>query len=147
MKLLVDSCVFIASFDNQSEHRTIAIQLFDELARRQIIITMPAHGWFEVQCTLQRLSSLDKSFTGPRIAGLMTYPMELLHIDQPFIQKYSMAPIPYIKAGDHIFIAVAKLNDIPLITTDKKMIAVSKECGVRVFTPSEFLTDIDRMAL
>lgn len=143
MKLLVDSSVFIASFDSQSELRAEAIQLLRELTKRQIIISMPAHGWFEVQCALQRLSRVDKRFSGPNIDGRMNYLLELIHIDEPFIKKYSMADIPYIKAGDHIFIAVAKLNSVPLITSDKKMIAVSKECGVQVFTPAEFLAAQD----
>lgn len=147
MKLLIDSCVFIAAFDSQSSNRADSIQLLSELAKRQIVITMPAHGWFEVQCNLQRLSSLEKNFVGPRIAGQMNYQVELIHIDEPFIRKYSMVPIPYIKAGDHIFIAVAKLNNVPLITTDKKMTTISKECGVRVFTPSEFLAGIVGMEL
>ncbi|UPT73204.1 MAG: PIN domain-containing protein [Elusimicrobiota bacterium] len=147
MKLLVDSCVFIASFDKRSQHRATAIQLFDELAKRQIVITMPAHGWFEVQCTLQRLSSLDKSFSGPTIAGKMNYLLELLHIDKPFIQKYSMAPIPYIKAADHIFLAVAKLNNVPLITTDNKMLSIASQCGVNALPPADFLAKIDQLNL
>lgn len=75
----------------------------------------------------------------------MDYPIELLHIDQPFIEKYSMADVPYIKAGDHIFIAIAKVNDYPLITSDAKMIEVSKKCGIRVFKPSEFMHELPKI--
>ena len=107
MKLLVDSCVFIDSFDPKSPNHRAAVQLLEQLRLRGLLITMPATGWFEVQCTLQRLR-LEKRFVGPEIAGRMDYPIILLHIDQPFIEKYAMADIPYIKAGDHIFIAIAK---------------------------------------
>jgi hypothetical protein len=99
---------------------------------------MPAHGWFEVQCTSQRLS-LERRFVGPTIAGRMDYPIRLIHIDKAFIEKYAMADIPYIKAGDHIFIAIAKLDGYVLITSDKQAISVAKQCGVRVFEPEEFL--------
>jgi hypothetical protein len=102
---------------------------------------MPAHGWFEVQCTLQRLL-VEKRFVGPVIQGQMSYPVELIHIDQPFIQKYAMASIPYLKAGDHIFLAIAKLNGYPLITCDLNMTEVAKECGIRVFSPSEFSREL-----
>ena len=141
MKLIVDSCVFIDSFDPQSPNYHDAFQLLAELRARDLLITMPAHGWFEVQCALQKLSS-EQRFVGPVIAGRMVYPVELIHIDEPFIEKYAMADIPYIKAGDHIFIAIAKFNDYPLITSDAKMINVSKQCGVRVFKPAEFMNEL-----
>jgi hypothetical protein len=52
-KLLVDSCVFIDSFDPQSPNHPAAIQLLEELRNRGLLIWMPASGWFEVQCALQ----------------------------------------------------------------------------------------------
>ncbi len=141
MKLLVDSCVFIDAFDPQSPNHSAAVQLLEELRVRGLLIAMPTSGWFEVQCTLRRLS-LEQRFVGPVIAGRMDYPVELIHIDKPFIEKYAMADIPSIKAGDHIFIAIAKINDYPLITSDAKMIDVSKQCGVRVFEPAEFMNEL-----
>ncbi len=141
MKLIVDSCVFIDAFDPQSPNHPPAVQLLEELRARDLLITMPAHGWFEVQCAFQMLS-LEQRFVGPFIAGRMDYPIELIHIDKPFIEKYAMADIPYIKAGDHIFVAMAKTNDCPLITSDAKMITISKECGVRVFKPAEFMNEL-----
>jgi hypothetical protein len=104
---------------------------------------MPAHGWFEIQCASQKLG-LEKRFKGPAIAGRMDCPIELIHIDKEFIEKYAMADIPYIKAGDHIFVAIAKLNDYPLITSDKKMIVASKKCGIRVFKPVEFMKELGK---
>ena len=73
----------------------------------------------------------------------MDYPITLIHIDKAFIKKYAMANIPYIKGGDHIFIIIAKIDNYTLITSDKKAISVSKECGVRVFEPEEFLKKLE----
>ena len=142
-KLLVDSCVFVDAFDPQSPNHPAAFRLLEELLARELLITMPAHWWFEVKCALQKLSS-EQSYVAPVIAGRMVYPVNLIHIDKPFIEKYSKADIPYIKAGDHIFIAVAKINDYTLITSDKKMIDVSKQCGVRVFEPTEFMNELNQ---
>jgi predicted nucleic acid-binding protein len=50
-----------------------------------------------------------------------------------------MAAIPYIKAGDHIFLAIAKVDGLPLITSDAKMISVAKRCGVKVFHIKELV--------
>ena len=63
-------------------------------------------------------------------------------VDQPFIQKYAMADIPYIKASDHIFIAIAKINDYPLVTSDSKMTDVAKQRNIRVFSPTEYLNEL-----
>jgi len=141
MKILVDSCVFIDWFDPQSANHTASAALLTELKARNLLITVPAHGWFEVQCAFQKLEQ-DKRFVGPIIDGRMDYTVKLLHIDQPFIEKYAMADIPYIKAGDHIFIAIAKVNNYTLITSDAKMIGVSKKCGIRIFTPAEFMDEL-----
>ena len=72
----------------------------------------------------------------------MEYPIELIHIDKSFIEQYAMVNVPYIKAGDHIFIVIAKVNDYPLITSDANMIDVSKKCGIRVFKPAEFMDEL-----
>ena len=140
MKLIVDTCVFIDAFDEQSENYATSFKLLEYLTIKNELISMPAHGWFEVQCTLQRLIN-EKKFKGPVINGKMNYPIQLIHIDKSFILKYSMTDIPYIKGGDYIFIAVAKKNDLPLVTSDNKMIQVCKQCDVQVFTPSEYLEE------
>lgn len=141
MKPLIDSCVFIDAFDPKSANHVASLALLEELRRRNILITMPAHGWYEVQCTLQRLI-VEKRFVGRAIQGKMNSSVELIHIDQPFIQKYAMADIPYIKAGDHIFIAVAKVNGWPLITSDSKMVKVAKQCSIRVYSPAEYYNEL-----
>lgn len=143
MKLLVDSCVFIDAFDPRSPNHAESLALLDILRSRSILVTMPAHGWFEVQCTLQRLVK-EKRFVGPAILGYMNYPIGLIHIDMQFIQKYAMTEMPYIKAGDHIFIAIAKVNGYPLITSDSKMTDVGRQCGVHIFSPSEFSEELAR---
>ena len=139
--LIVDSCVFIDTFDPPSHNHYDAVQLLETLLDRNLTITMPAHGWFEIWGTLKLITS-EKKFVGPIFDGGREYPIELIHIDKPFIEKYTRADIPYIKAGDHIFVAMAKTNDCPLITSDAKMIEVSKKCGVRVFKPAEFMNEL-----
>jgi len=106
---------------------------------------MPAHAWFEVQCSLQKLTQ-EGRFVGPAFQGEMRYPVELIHIDKEFILRYRMAEIPYIKAGDHIFVAVAKLDGHTLITSDSKMLEVARQCGVRAFHPRELVEESENGA-
>ncbi len=68
----------------------------------------------------------------------MSYPIELIHIDDKFIQRYSMVRIPYTKAGDHIFVVIAKENNYPLVTNDLGMTNVARGCDVQVFSPKEY---------
>lgn len=139
MKLLVDSCVFIDTFDKDSHNHAESLQLLKELRKRKQLITMPAHGMFEVLCTLKRFTN-ESLFTGPEIAGRMDYEIELIHIDNHFIDRYAMVDIPYIKAGDSMYVVVAKVNGYPLVSSDRKMIEVCKKCSVNVYSPKEYIT-------
>ncbi len=137
-KVLVDSCVFVSAFDPDSHTHAESLALLEYLRAKGRPITMPAHAWFEVQCSLQKLTD-EGRFVGPTFQGQMNYPVELIHIDHDFILRYRMAAIPYIKAGDHIFLAIAKVDGLPLITSDAKMISVAKRCGVKVFHIKELV--------
>lgn len=137
MTLLVDSSVFIDAFDPESTNHKESLGFLENLGNRSILITMPAHGWFEVQCTFQRLI-FENRFVGPIINGQMNYQIELIPIDADFIKKYQMADIPYTRAGDHIFVVIAKVNGYPLVTNDLGMIEVARQCGVQVFSPKEY---------
>ena len=146
MELLVDSCVFIDAFDPKSSNHFSSFRLLEDLRHRNLLITMPAHAWFEIKCTFQRLSAQGR-FKGPVIAGQLNYPIRLIHIDRPFIEKYAMIAIPYIKGGDHIFLAIAKHNGYPLVTSDMKLIEASRQCEVAVFTPDEFLAELAKVTI
>lgn len=138
MKLLVDSCVFIDAFDPDSQNHSKSLALLEALSARKVRVVMPAHGWFEVQCSLQKLTA-EKRFFSPKLMERMQYELELIHIDAKFIEKYSMADIPYIKAGDHIFLAIAKVSNCALVTSDGKMRQVGKSSGIKLFSPEEAL--------
>jgi predicted nucleic acid-binding protein len=61
MKLLVDTCVFVDTFDPSSNNYADSLELLEELRNRNQLITMPAHAMFEVLCTLNRLT-IENSF-------------------------------------------------------------------------------------
>lgn len=141
--ILVDSCVCIDSFDPASPNHEESLKLMEALADRNAVVIMPAHGYFEVQCNLQRLRK-EGRFAIPAIDPQKQYSLKLIHINDEFITKYKAADLPYIKAGDHIFLAVAKVDDISLITSDAKLISAAKGAGVSVFTPGEALAELQK---
>ncbi len=138
-KLIVDSSVFINSFNQESAFREESIRFLTHMVEIGQRITMPAHGLFEIICSLKRLSEKDRKYVHPIISGQTQYTIEAIHIDQEFIEKYSSVEVPYIKSGDHLFLVVAKFNDYPLITRDNGLRDRAKEAGIEVFTPTEFL--------
>ena len=138
-KLIVDSCVFINAFKSDSEFREDSLKLLEHLARKGKLITMPAHGWFEILCSLRRVERKDHAFEDPQIDGLMKYPVELIHIDENFISRYGNVDIPYIKAGDHIFIVIAYINNYQLITWDHGMKDVAEKLNIQAYTPTDYL--------
>lgn len=138
-ELIVDSNVFINSFNQESEFREESIRFLTHMVKIGQQITMPAHGLFEIICSLKRLSEMERKYVHPEILGQTQYTIKTIHIDQEFIEKYSSVEVPYIKAGDHLFLVVAKFNGFPLITRDNGLRDRAKEAGVEVFTPTEFL--------
>jgi predicted nucleic acid-binding protein len=137
-KLIVDTCVFINAFKKDSEYRIESTKFLNEMQSRDQLITMPAHGLFEVICSFRRVTEHDKKFIPLNLAPGI-YPIEAIHIDKEFICNHINVEIPYIKAGDHIFIAAAKVGNYQLITWDKGMYSTAKKAGVQVFTPTEYL--------
>jgi hypothetical protein len=138
-RLIVDSCVLIDSFQAGSPHRDISIEFINLVVARGDIITMPAHGWFEVWCNVRRLSEAARSYLHPLISGRMHMALELIHIDAQFIDRYANVPLPYMKASDHIFVVVAKVNEDLLVTRDEGMLKAAKAAGVNAMTPQQFL--------
>lgn len=139
-KVLVDSCVIIDCFHQASPNREVSLRFLEQLNEVGQQVTMPAHGWFEVWCTLNRLSDIDKRYLPPLLAGKMQLEVELIHIDDQFINKYGNTKLPHTKAADHIFIVVAHVNAWPLVTSDQKMLEVCRQLGVPAWTPGQHLS-------
>lgn len=141
-KIIVDSNIFINSFNKESEYRDESINFLTAMNEIGQQITMPAHGLFEIMCSLKRLSEIDRTYVHPVLLGKTEYPIEAIHIDYEFIEKYSSVEVPYIKTGDHLFLVVAKYNNYPLITRDGGLTKRAKEAGVKVCTPTEYINEV-----
>lgn len=142
-KIIVDANIFINSFSKESAFRDESVDFLSIISNQNQLISMPAHGLFEITCSLKRLSEIDKKYIHPIILGKSEYPIEAIHIDSEFIRKYSGVDVPYTKAGDHLYLVVAKYNGYPLITRDGGLTKRAKEAGVRVFTPTEYLSEVN----
>ena len=140
--IIIDSNVIIDTFDSSSPNYKDSYNFMEHVISKKILFAMPMHGWFEINCTLNRKKKEKGIGALPVFAGHMQTPIEFIHIDDKFLENYIDVEVPVLKAMDHIFLVVAKKNNLPLITWDKQMIKAGKECGVNIFTPIDWMQNM-----
>ena len=59
-------------------------------------------------------------------------------IDQAFFEKYFDAGIPCLKAGDYLYVALAKADGLVLLTEDPAQYEAAGKAGVEVYTAVEY---------
>ena len=139
MRVVVDTSVLVNVALESSSFHEEGMRLHAFIKENKIEIMMPMHGMFEVACAMahSKLSGnliIDKSLNEEN--GWVFIPVP---IDESFFKKYFSPELPYIRAGDFIFMAYAKGENIPLITRDQKLSAKAKEAGGEVYEPIEFI--------
>jgi len=140
--IIIDSNVIIDTFDSSSPNYKDSYNFMEHVISKKILFAMPMHGWFEINCTLNRKKKEGLITALPVFAGRMEMPIEFIHIDDKFLENYIEVEVPLLKGMDHIFLVVAKKNNLSLITWDNQMITAGKACGVNIFTPVEWMQDI-----
>ena len=136
--IVIDSNVIIDTFDPNSCNYDASYSFMDHIVAEKILFAMPMHGWFEIFCTLNRIEK-EKGTLPPIFGGQQQMAIEFIHIDDQFLKNYSKVAVPIIKAMDHIFLVVAKKNSLPLITWDVQMAKAGEKCGVKMFTPEDWM--------
>jgi predicted nucleic acid-binding protein len=137
--IVIDSNVIIDTFDPQSPNYEASMSFMNHIIGNRILFAMPMHGWFEINCTLNRMRK-EGLVLPPIISGAQQMMVEFIHIDAQFLENYaSVEDIPVIKAMDHLFLVVAKKNKLPLITWDRQVIAAGEECGVDAVNPADWM--------
>ena len=104
------------------------------------------HGFFEIVCAIKRRNiETIREPIGDIVNTWSKIKIEQVPIDRSFLDEYQDYgdQLPYLRAGDFIFLVMAKQMDLPLITLDKQLASKSKQCGVVVFTPERFLQWLD----
>jgi predicted nucleic acid-binding protein len=138
--VIIDACVIIHAFDSQAESHDEAHALIERAKKEEFEIVMPMHGFFEIQCAMKRMTTIEgRTITSPFSSELQALRIRPQPIDHKFIENYYEVDIPYAKAGDTLYMVMAKKLGLPLITRDKGMYKVSKKAGINVFTILEAL--------
>ena len=136
--VIIDACIIIDAIHSGAENHDEAHKLLERVKKENYKIVMPMHGFFEIQSTFKRISRIEglkvESKYNSELKAIKITPVA---IDKKFIENYYDVEVPYAKAGDTIYMVIAKKLGLPLITRDNKMYKVAKEAGINVFTVSE----------
>lgn len=139
--IIVDSSVVIDAFDSNSKSHHVA-NLFIEGARENgFKLVMPMHAFFEVKCTMHRIAHFEKRKVSPPYKSFDTaLPFVPQPIDQKFVDNYFEVDVPYAKAGDTIFLVMAKKLGLALVTHDTGMREKARSCGINALNAEEGLS-------
>jgi predicted nucleic acid-binding protein len=104
---------------------------------------VPYHALFEISATFKRKNRSGTVNAYKGINETNPLQMDTVPVDEAFFSRYFDVALPYLKAGDSLFLAMAKKDGAILITEDNQLYAAAESIGVRVFRISEFLKQID----
>jgi len=54
--MIIDSNVIIDTFNPSSANHSASYKFMDYILDKNILFAMPMHGWFEINCTLNRIN-------------------------------------------------------------------------------------------
>lgn len=129
--IIVDSSVVVDAFDTNAAGHSDALAFLNAARANGFIVTMPMHGYFEVRCTLRRIVHIEGKKISPAFTSFETaYPIKTIAIDNKFLDNFEDVKVPYMKAGDTIFLVIAKKLGLPLVSRDKPMLEKARECGI-----------------
>ena len=139
--MVIDASVLIDIWVTSRPRHKIALLLAEHIKKNNIRVVIPMHALLELKC------AIDNERNTPGCGELDTniftkenpLSIQYVAIDNKFIMNYLNLSVPYIKAGDLPYILIAKKDNYPLITEDKKQYNVASMAGVKVYKVSEYL--------
>jgi predicted nucleic acid-binding protein len=140
--VIVDASVVVDFALENSPRHNDAIKLIRYLVERQVRIRIPFHAAFEFQSALRRSVWFEGGSQSPHVGKNhqeLRVQMFAVPIDRAFVDRYPTGALPHLKAGDLIYLAMAKADKTPLITEDQGLYDKASEAGVAVFRISEFV--------
>ena len=142
--IIVDTNVIVDMFLEDRSRHSAAMELKKYLDSNDVRIRIPMHAYFEIGAAIQNEALISSpSLLRPSSDITIDAPLRVdpIPIDMEFMKKYFHIKLPYIKAGDLIFLAMAKGEDAMLITEDDEQYEKAKAAGIKTYRISEFLRE------
>jgi len=134
--VVVDTSVVVDAFDEISNNNASSKRILTWLLDNDVTIHMPTYSIIEVSCALRNMKIDKRNMTN---AFTNKYPLrcKYIDVDAEFLVEYFVPDLPYIRAGDYIFLCIANKLHIPLITNDLGLIRISSKCTFPVFSSED----------
>jgi len=111
--VVIDTSVLTDIFLTTRDRRPDAKELWDYLIEKGLRIRVPMYAVFEFACALkneQILSWPQKLHVWDEFAEDRPLWLEVVPMDQGFFEKYFSTELPHMRAGNLIFVAMAKVD-------------------------------------
>ncbi len=142
--VVVDACALLNMMLQDQPAYDDGQRALAKIREWQLVIAVPMHILFEVECVMMRKHQLEGGVgAGSPLLSEET-PLWLLPvaIDDVFVRRYRDPTLPYVKAGDFMYMAMAKREAAPLITEDGQLYGAAQRAGMQVVRLKEF-ADLD----
>jgi predicted nucleic acid-binding protein len=97
------------------------------------------HAFFELAAAMKTEKVAGRLTISKAFTDSAPFPLTFVPIDEHFFTHYFDETLPPIKAGDLIFLALAKGSGAALISEDQQLLQAAKECGVVAYSIDEYL--------
>jgi predicted nucleic acid-binding protein len=136
-KFVVDACVFIAALDSDEPHYENSLLFFNTIRDKKYRLFAPVIMPLEVENNFRKKK---RSFAIKELTMKGNLQFIVVYMDEQFFRSYkkTMLDLPYTGTLDILYATIAKHNNAPLITWNKKhFIKYGKE--IEILTPKEFM--------
>lgn len=140
--IIIDTSVLVDIFVTTRSRHSDAKELGKYLIDNQLTIRIPWHAVFEFASALESekiVSSRQRLELWPELDEATPLVFDPVPIDGDFVMKYYSRDLPYMKAGDSIFVAMARVDGAILITEDSEQYKKAQAVGVDTYRIGEFL--------
>lgn len=146
--IVLDTCVLVDMFMSSRPRHRQAIELRSLIRAKSIRVRIPAFAMFEVTHAIRQEKRLSNGvlLSGSEAGEANGLSVELVAIDEAFIQRHLTLDLPETRAGDLVFLALAKGESMPLVTEDIPFRTIAAKAGVSVFGIDEYLHSAHRNA-
>ena len=129
-------------FDRDEGGHPEAARLLHWVVDAGIHVRVPYHALFEISASFKRKNQLGAVNTYMGVNENNPLHLDSVAVDADFFSRYFDPALPYLRAGDSLFLAMAKKDAATLITEDKAMYEAAQTAGIDVCRIDEFLTRI-----
>lgn len=139
--IVIDTCVLVDIFISTRPRHAVAVELQKLIRQKSIAVRLPAFALFELHHAIrqERRQNGGILVQEENSGWQSTLPVELVSIDEAFIEQHLTLDLPEVRAGDLVFLALAKGESLSLVTEDVTFKIQAVKAGVSVFTIQEYL--------